>query len=79
MQLTVLGIDEQRCKDLGREAKGALKLLGRHDRVEVVCDRAESALRHVQGSVGLLVDGKVVADGFVPTAAEIANILKCQH
>ena len=79
MQLTVLGRDEQRCKDLGRETRGAVKLLGRHDRVQVVCDQAETALRHVHGPVGLLVDGRVLAEGFVPTAVEIASMLKRQR
>jgi hypothetical protein len=79
MQLTVLGVDEQTCKELGRETRGAVKLLGRHDRVQVVCDRAETALRHMHGTVGLLCDGKVMAQGFVPTAQEIASMLKRQH
>ena len=79
MQLTVVGVDEQRCKDLGREARGAVKLLGRHDRVQVVCDPAETALLQLHSRVGLVVDGKLVAEGFVPTAAEIAGMLKCQR
>jgi hypothetical protein len=79
MQLTVVGVDEQWCKDLGREARGALKLMGRHARVHVVCDPAETAQWHLHSRVGLLVNGKLVAEGFVPTAKEIAGMLKCQH
>ena len=76
MQVTVLGVDEQRCKDLGKQARHAVKQLGRHDRVMVVCDQAETALKHVHGRLGLMFDGHLVAEGFVPTSEEIASMLK---
>jgi hypothetical protein len=76
MQVTVLGADEQRCKDLGKQARHAVRQLGRHDRVSVVCDHAETALKHVHGKLGLMFDGQLVAEGFVPTADEIARMLQ---
>lgn len=79
VDLMVLGADERRCRDLGRETRGALRLLRRHDRVTVVCDVAQTALQPLHGHLGLLADGQVVAEGFVPSAREIAGMLRCRY
>lgn len=74
--MVVMGSDQKRCKDLGREARAAVKQLKSAIKVQVICDRAQSALHHVHGGVGLFVDGQKVAEGFIPNSQEIAEILQ---
>ena len=71
----VLGTGCAKCRALDAAAKEALSELGMADEVEHVTDFAKIAAYGVMSTPALVVDGKVVSQGKVLSAAEIAGML----
>ena len=72
----VLGGGCKNCHKLMENAEQALKTLGMDEPVELVSDPAEIAARGVMSTPALVVDGKVVSTGRVPTADQAAEAIR---
>lgn len=75
MKIQVLGPGCTNCKNLERAVEAALKQLGLEIPVEKVVDPVEIARLGVMRTPGLVIDGRVVVSGRVPTAGEVAKLL----
>ena len=73
--IEVLGPGCANCMRLERAAREAVAMAGVEAEVRHVTDYAEIAARGVLQTPGLVIDGKVVSDGRVPTAGDIAGWL----
>lgn len=76
MKIQVLGPGCHNCKSTEAAARDAAASLGINVEIIKVTDYAEIARMGVMKTPGLAVDGKVVISGRVPTAAEVAELLK---
>jgi small redox-active disulfide protein 2 len=75
MDIRVLGIGCARCNELEKRVKDALAELGIAANVEHVTDLKELAASGVLMTPGLVVDGKVVSQGKVPSKDELKKLL----
>jgi small redox-active disulfide protein 2 len=79
VKIEVLGPGCANCERLEALAREAVANLGVHAEVEKVTDMKEIMAKGVIATPGLVVNGKVVAKGRVPSASEvmvlIANVL----
>jgi len=75
MKIQVLGPGCTNCKNLERAVLAALKRLGIEAPIEKVVDPVEIARLGVMRTPGLVIDGRVVVSGRVPTAGEITKLL----
>ena len=76
MELKVLGTGCAKCKTLEKLTREAVVLAGVSATVEKVEDIVEIMKYKVMTTPALVIDGKVVLKGQVPSAAEIALLLK---
>lgn len=76
MKIQVLGPGCHNCKSTEAAAREAAASLGINAEIVKVTDYAEIAKMGVMRTPGLAIDGKVVVSGRVPTAAEVAGLLK---
>jgi small redox-active disulfide protein 2 len=76
MTIQVLGPGCHNCKSTEAAAREAVASLGITAEIVKVTDYAEIARMGVMKTPGLAIDGKVVISGRVPTAAEVAELLK---
>ena len=70
--LEVLGPGCANCMRVERAAREAVAMAGVEAEVRHVTDYGEIAARGVLQTPGLVIDGKVVSYGRVPTASDIA-------
>ena len=75
MDVKVLGPGCRNCKTLELRTREALDALGRDATIEKVTDFAAIAGYGVMSTPALVVDGRVVLAGKVPTARRIAELL----
>lgn len=76
MKIQVLGPGCHNCKSTEAAVREAAASLGINAEIVKVTDYAEIAKMGVMRTPGLAIDGKVVVSGRVPTAAEVAGLLK---
>lgn len=75
MKIEVLGTGCAKCNLLEQAAKSAADKLRLNYQIEHVKDITEFAKRGVMFTPALVVDGKIVVAGKVPSEAEITRIL----
>lgn len=75
MIVKVLGPGCANCQNLEKAARAALADLGLKATVEKVTDYGVIAGYGVMSTPGLVVDGKVVLSGRVPTVAQVRDLL----
>jgi small redox-active disulfide protein 2 len=75
MKIEILGTGCAKCKLLEETAKAAAEKLGVSYQLEHVRDIREFARRGVMFTPALLVDGKVLTAGKVPSEPELARML----
>jgi small redox-active disulfide protein 2 len=75
MDIKVLGPGCRNCMTLEQRTREALTTLGRDDAIGKVTDFAEIVGYGVMATPALVIDGKVVAAGKIPTASRIAELL----
>ena len=72
VSIEVLGPGCANCKRLEENAREAVAMAGVEAEVVKVVDYREIAARGVMNTPGLVIDGKVVSVGRVPSAGDIA-------
>lgn len=75
MNVKILGPGCKNCLNLEKRTRQALDDLGAHADVEKVTDYAAIAGYGVMTTPGLVVDGKVLVSGRVPSSDEIRELL----
>ena len=70
--IEVLGPGCNNCRRLEAAAREAVVLAGIDAEIRHVTDYAEIAAKGVMNTPGLIIDGKVVSTGRVPSAGDIA-------
>ena len=75
MNIKILGTGCPKCKTLERVTHEALKELGIEAQVEKVEDIVEIMNYNVLHTPGLVINGKVVLSGQVPTVNQVKEIL----
>ena len=76
MQIEVLGTGCRKCQLLYGEAEKAIARSGRAATLTKVEDVGQIAARGVMATPALVMDGRVVSAGRVPSAEEIAALLE---
>jgi small redox-active disulfide protein 2 len=77
--IEVLGSGCANCNRLEANAREAIALAGVEAEVLHVTDPREIAGRGVMSTPGLVIDGRVVSAGRIPSAADIAGWLGAAH
>ena len=72
MKIEVLGPGCANCKRLEQEARQAVGLAGVEAEIVKVTDYREIMAYGVMSTPGLVIDGKVVSTGRIPSAGDIA-------
>lgn len=75
MKIEIAGPGCPRCVTTEKNVKEALKQLAKKAEVEHISDVAEFAKRGVMFTPAVIIDGKVVSSGKVPTVEDIKRIL----
>ena len=75
MIIKILGPGCANCVNLERVTREAVGVLGLDAQIEKVTDYAAIMGYGVMSTPGLVVDGKVVVAGRVPTAAQVRELL----
>ena len=75
MKIEVVGPGCGRCIATEKNVKEAVKQLGIQAEVTKVSDVAEFAKKGVMFTPGVIVDGKVVISGKIPTVDELKEII----
>ena len=70
--IEVMGSGCANCNRLEANAREAVKMAGIQAEIEHVTDPAEIVGRGIMSTPGLVIDGKVVSAGRIPSAADIA-------
>jgi small redox-active disulfide protein 2 len=70
--IEVLGPGCDNCRRLEANAREAVGVAGVEARIIKVTDRAEIAAHGVLSTPGLVIDGKLVSAGRIPSAGDIA-------
>ncbi|HRY98931.1 MAG TPA: thioredoxin family protein [Bacteroidales bacterium] len=78
MEIKVLGTGCPKCKQLEHHTREALAAMGLEATVEKVDDIMDIMAYGIARTPGLVVDGKVVMNGRVPSVQEIMQLLKPQ-
>jgi small redox-active disulfide protein 2 len=73
--IEVLGPGCANCRRLEANAREALTMAGVEAEIRHVTDYREIAARGVLSTPGLVIDGRVVSTGRVPSAGDIAELL----
>ena len=76
MKIEILGPGCRNCKLLAENAEAAAKELGIEFTLEKVTDIQAIAAAGIMRTPGLLVDGKVIMSGRVPSVEEIKALLQ---
>lgn len=75
MIIKVLGRDQESCQVLAAAVRQAVHDLTLHATIEEITDARTIVGFGVRSTPALVVDGKVVVSGRVPTAAEVQALL----
>jgi len=75
MEIKVLGPGCANCKKLYAEAEKAVALSGQPATITKVEAMEDIVAHGILRTPGLVIDGKVVASGRIPSAAEIATMI----
>ena len=75
MKIEVLGTGCAKCDRLGEAVEAAAKELGVQCEIEHIRDITEIVKRGVMTTPALVIDGKVVATGRVPSHAELTTFM----
>jgi len=75
MDIKVLGPGCNNCVTLENRTREALSELGRDATIEKITDTAEIMGYGIMSTPGLVVDGKVVVSGRVPSVKQITRML----
>ncbi len=75
MMIEILGTDPGSSQDLEKSVRQAVYDLALHATIETISDRREIARHGVRSTPALVVDGRVVVAGRVPTSAEVQALL----
>lgn len=73
--IEVLGPGCNNCKRVEAAAREAVAMTGIDAEIHHVTDYADIAAKGVMNTPGLIIDGKIVSTGRVPSAADIAGWL----
>jgi len=76
MKIEVLGSGCQKCAELEKRAKEAVSVAGVDASVEHVYDMNQIIERGVFMTPALVINGKTVASGKIPSVEEIVNFLR---
>jgi small redox-active disulfide protein 2 len=76
MKIEILGVGCAKCIKLEETAKQAAKELGLDAEVVHVTDLSEISKRGVLMTPGLVIDGKVVSAGKVPSVEKIKELIQ---
>jgi small redox-active disulfide protein 2 len=76
MNIKVLGSGCTNCKTLERRTTEALASLNITADIEKVVDYADIATYGIMRTPGLVIDGKVVVQGYVPTVEKLKEIIQ---
>jgi small redox-active disulfide protein 2 len=76
LDIKILGPGCRNCKALETVTRQAVADLGLQARIDKVTDFADIAAYGVMATPGLVVDGKVLAAGRVPSAQQITDLLR---
>lgn len=75
MDIKVLGTGCAKCRAVEKEVKDVLKELGIEAEVEEVKDMARIMSYKVMMTPGLVIDGKVVSSGHVPSKSDVRKMI----
>ena len=75
-KIEVLGPGCDNCKRLEKNVREAVAMAGIEAEVAKVTDYGEIARRGILSTPGLVIDGKVVSSGRIPSAGDIAAMLE---
>ena len=75
MKIEIVGPGCPRCIATEKNVKEAVKQLGIQAEITKVTDVAEFAKKGVTFTPAVIVDGKIVVSGKIPTVEELKNIL----
>ena len=75
MKIEIAGPGCPRCITTEKNVKEALKQLGKEAEVEHISDIREFAKKGVMFTPAIIIDGKIVSSGKVPTVEELKKIL----
>ena len=75
MKVEVLGTGCRKCNELEEKVKQAVAKSGKFVQVEKVSDLMQIMSYGVTGTPGLVIDGKVVSTGRVPSVDEIVKMI----
>jgi len=76
MKIEVLGSGCLKCAELEKRAKNAVSVAGVDATVEHVYDMDKIIARGVYMTPALVIDGKTVASGKIPSVEEIVTLLR---
>ncbi|TFH34343.1 MAG: thioredoxin family protein [Dehalococcoidia bacterium] len=76
MEIKVLGTGCAKCKAVEKEVKEVLAELGVDANVEEVKDMSKILQYKVMMTPGLVIDGKVVSSGHVPSKADVRKMIE---
>jgi len=76
MKIEVCGSGCSKCAELEKRAKEAVAQVGSDATVEHVYDMAKIIERGIFMTPALVIDGKTVASGKIPSVEEIMNFLR---
>ncbi len=75
MKIEILGTGCRKCNELEAKVKEAIAKSGKFIQLEKVSDLMEIMKCGVTGTPGLVIDGKVVSTGRVPSVEEITEMI----
>jgi small redox-active disulfide protein 2 len=76
MKIEILGMGCSKCKTLFDVTKEAVAKSGKFAQIEKIEDPVEIMNRGVMSTPALMIDGKVVSSGRVPSVQEVQDFLK---
>ncbi len=76
MEIKVLGTGCSKCKAVEKEVKEVLGELGIQANVEEVRDMSKILEYKVMMTPGLVIDGKVVSTGHVPSKSDVRKMIE---
>jgi small redox-active disulfide protein 2 len=76
MDIKVLGPGCDNCVTLEARTREALDDLGRHAAIEKITDTAQIMGYGVMSTPGLVIDGKVVVSGRVPSVKQLTELMQ---
>ncbi len=76
MEIKVLGTGCAKCRSVEKQVREVLEELGIDAEVEEVKDMSQILQYKVMMTPGLVIDGKVVSSGHVPSRADVRKLIQ---